>query len=290
MELPGIIVESMSKLKEVLLNGNKFLSVPESLISVANSLHFLHLNENPIEFIDSESFVGLEKLEFLDMNAMPLLSEIKEGSFKHLVLLETLNCRGNVKLEKFSMEDLRDLEHLKQLDISHNSLSTLDFGEIESEEHPNRNETQFKHLRVMRLAGNPWNCDCKMMTALTVFNHSAKYFKKSTNNDLARCGKPFDLTSKLLYELPIEYVCASHDKQKEPRIKLYEPPQFLRPKSIMLTVFSVVGVVILGIIIGFLIVCIKRKLKPSDTSYSSSPIRYTTVRNSTTSNGNLPYS
>jgi Leucine-rich repeat (LRR) protein len=266
----------MSKLKEVLLNGNNFLSVPESLISVASSLQFLHISENPIEVIDHESFKGLERLEFVNISGMSLLTEIKENSFKHLLSLETLICRGNKKFDTFEMEDLRDLKHLKQLDVSHNLLTTLEFGEI-----GNHHESQFEQLRTLKLAGNPWICDCKMMRSLTVFNHSAKYFKKSSNNDAARCGKPFDLTSKLLYDLPLDYVCASHEKQKDPRIKIYEPPQFLRPKSIMLTVFSVVGVVILGIIIGFVIVCIKRKLKPNDASYSSSPIRYTTVRNST---------
>lgn len=286
MEVPSVILENMSKLKEISLNGNNLLSVPESLISVATSLQFLHLSENPIEVINSESFGELKRLEFLNISDMSELTEIKENSFQRLHQLEYLICKGNKKLETFHMEHLRDLIHLKQLDISNNALTTLNFGEIESEEHHERNKTQFKQLRLLKLAGNPWNCDCKMITALEVFDHSAKYFKKSHNNDAARCGKPYDLTSKLLYDLPIDYVCATNEKHKEPRIKIYEPPQFLRPKSIMLTVFSVVGVVILGIIIGFLIVCIKRKLKPNDASYSSSPIRYTTVRNSTISNAN----
>lgn len=284
MEFPGIIIENMEKLKELLLVGNQFLTVPESLISIGKNLQFLHMSENPIVNINEESFAGLERLEYLNISGMPDLEVIEAGSFKPLKSLEHLFCHNNLKLTDMHIEDLRDLLQLKELDISHNALISLNIGEIVSTENENRNKTQFKQLRVMKLAGNPWTCDCHMLTSLSIFDHNSQYFKASKNRDQARCKKPYDLTSKLLYELPIDYVCASSDKQKEPRIKIYEPPQFLRPKSIMLTVFAVVGVVILGVIIGLVIVCIKKKLKASSTGYSSSPIRYTTVRDSTLPN------
>lgn len=294
MELPEIILEHMSKLTELFLNGNKFLSVPESLISVGESLEFLHLSNNPIEVIDEKSFVGLSKLENLNISALPELTGIKENSLKPLRFLEVLHCRGNKKLTDFDMENLRELKHLKELDMSHNALTSLQFGEIEMNEHAEKLEKTheseakhkeaFKKLRVLKLAGNPWNCDCSIMKSLSLFDHSAQYFLKSVNNDEARCRTPSDLSSKHLYDLPIEYVCASHAKQRAAKIPVYDPPQFLRPKSIMLTVFSVVGVVVLGIIIGFAIVCVKRRLKQNDTGYAASPIRYTTVRHSNVSN------
>lgn len=284
MEFPGIIIENMQKLKELLLIGNQFLTIPESLISIGKNLKFLHMSENPIVNINEESFVGMERLEYLNISGMPDLEVIEVGSFRPLKSLMHLFCHNNPKLIQMYMEDLRDLQHLKDLDISHNALVSLNFGDIVSPEHENRNHTQFKELRLLKLAGNPWNCDCHMLTSLSIFDHNSQYFKSSKNRDQARCNNPYDLTSKLLYELPIEYVCAYNEKQKEPRIKIYEPPQFLRPKSIMLTVFAVVGVVIMGIIIGFVIVCIKKKLKSSSTGYSSSPIRYTTVRDSTLPN------
>lgn len=294
MELSGNILEHMKKLSELFLNGNKFLTVPDSLYYVGDTLEFLHLSDNPIEVIDEKSFVGLSKLENLNISALPELTEIKENSLKVLTFLEVLHCRGNKKLSEFNMENLRELKHLKELDVSHNALTSLNFGEIEMNEHAEKlekvsesdvkTEETFKKLRVLKLAGNPWNCDCSIMKSLSLFDHKAKYFLKSVNNDEARCKTPSDLSSKHLYDLPIEYVCASHAKQKAAKIPVYDPPQFLRPKSIMLTVFSVVGVVVLGIFIGFAIVCVKRKLKENDTGYAASPIRYTTVRNSTVSN------
>lgn len=298
MELPAQMFDKMH-LQEIFLGGNKFLTVPQSLAQVGKTLEFLCLTENPIEMIDESSFIGLEKLEQLNISSLPKLEEIKENSLIHLKSLEVLHCRGNKKLKFFSMENLRELEHLKDLDISNNGLRNLDFGEIEPNENAESiigNESiktyknQFKKLRKLKLAGNPWTCDCSIMKSLSLFDHGAKYFNKSVNNDDARCKTPSSLSSKLLYHLPQDYVCATLAKQKDAKIPIYDPPQFLRPKSIMLTVFSVVGVVVLGIIIGFAIVCIKRRLKPSESG-PDSPIRYTTVRDSTISNvANMPYS
>jgi len=291
MDLPEAIFRRMDKLNELYLNGNKFLTVPESLYAVESSLVYLHLSDNPIEIIGNKSFGGLSELKQLNISALPELTEISEGALKPLVSLEILIVKNNKKLSSFAMQNLREMKHLKELDASNNALTSLDFGEINEEvekssdgERIDKKFEDFAKLRVLKLAGNPFKCDCAMMRSLSLFDHNAQYFLKSVNNDEARCKTPSDLLSKHLYDLPVEYVCASSANQKAAKIPIYDPPQFLRPKSIMLTVFSVVGVVVLGIIIGFAIVCIKRKLKESEPGYSASPIRYTTVRDSTLSN------
>lgn len=294
MDLPSKIIEKTSKLQEIYLNGNQFLTVPESLSSLGETLKFLHLSGNPIEVIDDESFAGLIKLEQLNISAMMQLREIRHDSLRHLTSLEVLHCRGNPKLSNFHMENLRELRHLKELDISRNNLTTLNFGIVDMEDVESietidykKYEDQFKKLRILKLAGNPWKCDCPMIRALSVFNHDASYFTKNANEDNAKCGSPSGLTTKLLYDLPTEFMCNNKAQQRELKIPIYDPPQFLRPKSIMLTVISVVGVVVFGIFLGFCIVCIKRRMKPETSNgYTSSPIRYTTVRDSTMSNGN----
>lgn len=299
MELPRIIFEKMEKLNELFLQGNNFMAVPESLIAIAESLEFLHLSQNPIEIINESSFVGLIELKQLNISSMPMLLEITKNSFKDLISLEVLHCRENKKLSSFNLENFLDLKHLKELDISRNVLTSLDFSEDElelvkmnnSNKADSEHDQHFKQLRVLKLIGNPWNCDCSIMKGLSIFGHNETNHQSSLKTDEARCKTPYELSSKLLYDLPMEYVCARNLKQKAAKIPIYDTPQFLRPKSIMLTVFSIIGVIVLGIIVGFAIVCIKRRLKPSDNGYTASPIRYTTVRDSTISNvANTPYS
>lgn len=292
-ELPSALFENMKHLSELFINGNHLTSVPESLSIVGESLEFLHLSDNPIEEINKDSFTGLVKLEQVNISGMAELNKIDEGSFAHLHSLEVIICKGNQKLSLFEMQDIVGLMHLKKFDVSNNQLTTLSFGdmvEVDKKSNDTEQKEHFQHLHELKLAENPWTCDCKMMRALEYFNHNATYFKKAINDDEARCKTPYDLLSKLLYTLPLNYVCAADQKAKPMKIPVYDPPQFLRPKSIMLTVFSVVAVVVVGIIIGFVIVCIKRRLKTNQYSENSNPIRYTAVRDSTVSNVvNLPY-
>ncbi|CAH1728689.1 unnamed protein product [Chironomus riparius] len=293
-DLPSELFQNMKHLSEIILNDNQFLEVPASLSIIGSSLEDLQFNKNPIEVINSQSFNGLEKLQKLSINFMDNLKSIEKKSFHNLNMLEVLHCSENKKLTDMDLEDLLNLINLKDLDLSNNQLKTLSFGElIEIEKTENSTEVReyFKKLHNLKLSGNPWHCDCSMIKALEFFNHNSTYFnkaKKSDDSD-ARCKSPTEMSSKLLYILPFDFVCASDYKSKPLKIPVYDPPQFLRPKSIMLTVVSIVIVLVLGVIIGILIVCVSRRLK-SNNDITSNPIRYSAVRNSTISNAvNVPY-
>lgn len=285
-ELRAELFQNMKHLSELFISENLFTDIPASLSNIRLSLELLCLNNNPIEVIHSTSFENLEKLEKLFLNNMQNLRSIENGSFMHLKSLEVLTCKENKNLVEMNLEDLLELIHLKELDISNNRLKTLNFGEMVDIEHL-ENETikvnYFENLHYLKLSGNPWHCDCSMIKALDFFNHNSTYFKKAEKSDEARCASPYDLYSKLLYILPFDYVCAADIKSKPMKIPVYEPPQFLRPKSIFLTIGSVVLVIVLGMITGILIVIISRRLK-SNRNIGSDPVRYSTVRNSTVSN------
>lgn len=76
--------------------------------------------------------------------------------------------------------------------------------------------------------------------------------------------------------------CTITNNRKPPRIIKYDPPAFLRPRSLMVTTLSVLAVVLIGLAIGLAIVIVQKKLRDREVGMDST-IRYTTVRNSTMS-------
>lgn len=96
-----------------------------------------------------------------------------------------------------------------------------------------------------------------------------------------RCATPYELATDLLEDLLVDpEKCLITNNRKQPRVLPYEPPAFLRPRSILISLLSVLGVVMIGLVIGLVIVFVKKKLQEKDIGFVS-PIRYTTVRNST---------
>lgn len=108
-----------------------------------------------------------------------------------------------------------------------------------------------------------------------------QFMKFNCSKIVHRCSTPYELTSDLLVDITIDKLCTVSNVKK-PREPGYDPPPFLRPRSILFSLISILIVVLIGLCIGFAIVLIKKKLKQNEVGFSS-PIRYTTVRNSTIS-------
>lgn len=145
------------------------------------------------------------------------------------------------------------------------------------------NKKEFTRLRSIELEGNPWHCDCEFYKVLQLWEHHGT--NDFYSDDEARCATPYDWAAKLLSDLEFPQMCkslGSSNMKQAPKPPIYEPPPFLRPRSIVLSILSVTVVVIIGLIIGFGIVCIKKKLAKNEFGFTS-PVRYTTVRDSTTS-------
>lgn len=272
--IPDEIFQKKPKLRELLLQGNNFQSVPESLSLLGKSLKSLYVGVNPIEELTEQSFLGLTNLVHLNISFMPKLLEVKEHTFSQLKHLEMLISSDNPRMAKFDVESLRWLKSLRELHLSNCSLETLNIAAKVDDENE---EVDFPKLRLLKLEHNPWHCDCRLLRTLLELEHHGR--KGFYSDDRARCTTPYDLSGILLSDLFQEPLCTMQEMKRTPRIPIYEPAPFLRPKSILLSVFSVIAVVIIGLAVGCAIVCIKKKLKQSDFGFTT-PVRYTTVRES----------
>ncbi|XP_062546499.1 platelet glycoprotein V isoform X2 [Armigeres subalbatus] len=282
VDLPREMFEKVEGLRELLVQGNQFTAVPSSIRLQKPTLMALYIGENPIQRLDDESFSDLDHLTQLNISGMPLLDDIDTGTFAELKSLEVLSCSHNPKLDKFDMSDLKGLIRLRQLDISYCVIEHLLLDEPIPVQDKSSDIDTFPKLRSVKLEGNPWHCDCELYETIESVKHILEdEFESPHSSSEARCETPYDLAALPLTELGDKSLCSTPPK-KVPKIPIYEAPAFLRPRSIVLSLLSVVVVLLIGFIIGVIIVCIKRKLKQNDLGFGS-PVRYTTVRNSTTS-------
>lgn len=88
------------------LNGNYFQNIPKEIRDMP--LAYLNLNANPINYLDSESFIGLDKLQQLILSGMPNLTNIGSGTFAPLKKLITLRMAYNPYLSNIHYDAFRD--------------------------------------------------------------------------------------------------------------------------------------------------------------------------------------
>uniref|UniRef100_A0A182JZ86 LRRCT domain-containing protein n=1 Tax=Anopheles christyi TaxID=43041 RepID=A0A182JZ86_9DIPT len=262
-------------LQELLIQGNLFTAIPEAVYQLGG-IHVLQLGENPIEVL---SFAKpLERLVELDVSNMPMLHTVEFESFENVKMIRTLAARNNTALEVFDLSILQHLTKLQELDLSNSNLKHL---HTPSEEDDHRDVGAYVNaLELLVLNNNPWHCDCALQQVLhyVQYTNLLDYEEEETTT---RCETPYMFTTVHLADLTFIDVC-DQPVIEGPAGSMYEKPAFLRPGAIFLSLLSVGIVVGLGIIIGLVIVCLKRRLKAQGLGFTS-PVRYTSVRESTTS-------
>ncbi|XP_049537811.1 nyctalopin-like [Anopheles darlingi] len=291
------VFAGMLSLHELSLQGNQLLTVPAAVYR-APGLVTLNLAENP--FVELRIEQALPNLRHLNVSSMPWLGQIAVESFTNVKALRTLLCRSNRALSVFDMAIFSHLPELRKLDLSHSELKHLvpppgtgNFSNVHRA--PARYAEQ---LETLRLSGNTWHCDCELRAALILFGYDQLPEAIAgggdddddddngggpDEDDEARCETPYMLTSLHLADLPFIDVC-DLPANEDHRGTIYEKPAFLRPRAIFLSLLSVGIVIGLGFVIGLAVVCLKRKLNHTGlTGFTSSPVRYTSVRDSTIS-------
>lgn len=127
-------------------------------------------------------------------------------------------------------------------------------------------------LKTFQIVGNSWMCDCNLFQTL---EYAGSHHR--LEGDQTRCDMPYIFSGAKLSNLTATQVCSMQIPTKYQIID-EDPPRFRRKRYVILTVITASVVVVLGLIIGFIVVCIRRRLKRED--FGVEPIRYTSVRSS----------
>lgn len=271
--VPADLFEGFDYLETLNLAGNYLLEPPSDLSVLGQTLLNLNLAGNIFELLNGEDLIGLNKLQHLNISDMSTLRTIEERTFAPLYALEYLYCSHNVALEKFDLESLQKCKNLTLLDISYCDIETLDLDSLPNSSSNLSAISPWPQLHSFRLEGNPWICDCKLFQILdyTGVGHDQQPELE------VRCEGPYFLSGKRFSNMTTEEICNMKFTKNYKAVE-EDPPRFLRKRYIILTAITASVVVALGLIIGFLVVCIRRRLKRED--YGVEPIRYTSVRRS----------
>lgn len=128
--LSSDLFNGLINLSDLVLSRNLLTSIPSGLFKDLVNLKNLNLSGNRIDFLSWQmkgpnAFKGLASLKYLDLGNN-LISTIPAGTFRGLVSLESLYLGGNkihLRGEDSSQQCssfLKDLTHLKMIDIVHN--------------------------------------------------------------------------------------------------------------------------------------------------------------------------
>ncbi|XP_017477573.1 PREDICTED: leucine-rich repeat-containing protein 70 [Rhagoletis zephyria] len=273
--LSAAIFKSLVNLRILNLSGNDLTIVPDKLQLIGRSLVSLNLAQNPIARFTEESFIGLKSLQRLNISYMPVLKTIGKSVFTRLETLKRLDCSHNPKLVEFDLESLTHSSNLTNFDISYCALTTISlFMNVTQESHTDiaTLAKPWPHLHTFQSIGNPWYCDCDLIQTMEYIGAEG-----DTNINQPRCDTPYFLAGALVSNLSSQYIC-NLKIPKQYKAILEEPPRFLRKRYIILTVIVAAVVISVGVMLGFAIAAIRRRLKRDD--FGVEPIRYTSVRSS----------
>ncbi|KAI8130787.1 hypothetical protein FF38_00426 [Lucilia cuprina] len=275
--MASVIFEKLTSLKVLNLAGNEFVHLPENFQLIGQSLRSLNLAGNKFSDFSEGSFLGLKALLHLNISGMPNLKTIQNNTFSRLEHLTHLDCSNNHKLESFDLDSLMHCGNLTYLDISYCSLTSLnlnmDLSPLSADNNTNITLPKpWPLLKTFKTVGNLWVCDCQLFQVLEYAGSHHLY-----TDEQIRCDSPYILAGARLSNLTAKQICSIQIPKKYKVID-EDPPRFRRKRYIILTVITASVVVVLGLIIGFIVVCIRRRLKRDD--FGVEPIRYTSVRSS----------
>ncbi|XP_066265711.1 chondroadherin-like [Branchiostoma lanceolatum] len=154
--LPGGVFSNLTRLWLLDLADNHITHLPDGIFSNLISLALLYLKSNHISSLPAGVFSYLTNLDQLYLSGNNL-ADLADGVFSQLTSLVYLYLDDN-EISSLSDEVLSNLT-LRSLDLSYNRITSLPDGVSSYITDDVR--------RDLRLAGNPWRCDCSFQRQLT---------------------------------------------------------------------------------------------------------------------------
>ncbi|KAG7456851.1 hypothetical protein MATL_G00240270 [Megalops atlanticus] len=189
--------DGMPRLRELYLQGNKITEIPPTLLSRLDHLRELNLRGNAIKGLAAVTFPSnLRKLNLEDnqisrlspatSQRLPLLSQLflsknqlsvlPEDVFENLTALEHLDLAENL-ITTLPKAIFTGLSKLTVLHLQKNNISSLEGLSFEEQDEMDQlylfdNALQsvpegffdpFLAHNIIRLHGNPWVCDCRLL-------------------------------------------------------------------------------------------------------------------------------
>lgn len=135
--------------RRLLLSDNCIPRIPSDFLVLYSDLVYLDLRNNSLSHIEPGTLSTSSRLVFLDLGSNNL-TEIPSGTFGQSRSLIKLRLGNNPYLSMVNEDAFLGLTSLRELELERNALSGLQVGAL----------SQLPSLRVVRLEGNPWVCNC----------------------------------------------------------------------------------------------------------------------------------
>ncbi|KAJ8259128.1 hypothetical protein COCON_G00181400 [Conger conger] len=135
--------------RRLLLSDNWIPRIPADFLVLYSDLVYLDLRNNSLSRIEPGTLSTSSRLVFLDLGSNNL-TEIPRGTFGESRSLIKLRLGNNPYLSIVSEDAFLGLTSLRELELERNALSGLEVGAL----------SKLPSLRVVRLEGNPWVCNC----------------------------------------------------------------------------------------------------------------------------------
>ncbi|XP_017065754.1 toll-like receptor Tollo [Drosophila eugracilis] len=147
---------------QLYLDGNNFRELQSHAFIGRKRLKVLHLNHSRIETLHNRTFYGLLELEVLQLQSNQLKA-LNGNEFQGLDNLQELYLQHNA-IATIDTLTFTHLYHLKILRLDHNAITSFAVWNFLP-----------SYLNELRLAGNPWSCNCEFIDKLRDYMNRHEY-------------------------------------------------------------------------------------------------------------------